>query len=130
MRAVVPAEMNAYVHDWQMSPGLEAGGFLFLTGVTGVARDGTVPRAAADQIREAFSQATLILSRAGLDWGAVVDVTSFHVGLQDQSAAFRAVWAEHVRPPYPAWTAVEVVGLMTPGAVVELKLIARTENAT
>ncbi|MEM6906503.1 MAG: Rid family hydrolase [Pseudomonadota bacterium] len=34
------------------------------------------------------------------------------------------MWAEHFAAPYPAWTAVEVAGLASPGVVVEIKAVA------
>ncbi|WP_282595323.1 hypothetical protein [Mesorhizobium mediterraneum] len=33
--------------------------------------------------------------------------------------------AQHVREPYPAWSAVEVAGFASEGIVVELKVVAR-----
>ncbi|MEM6942704.1 MAG: Rid family hydrolase [Pseudomonadota bacterium] len=122
--AVVPAAMGGFVDDWRMSPGRRAGGFLFLTGMSGMAPDGTLSPEPEAQIRAAFAQVGAVLAEAGLGFDAVVDVTSFHVGLSGQLEVFKSVWAEHFAAPYPAWTALEVAGLASAGVVVELKAIA------
>lgn len=51
-------------------------------------------------------------------------MTSYHVGLRDHIAIFRSVRDEFVREPYPAWTAIEVSGFITPGAIVEIRAVA------
>ncbi|MEM7529038.1 MAG: RidA family protein [Pseudomonadota bacterium] len=122
--AVVPAAMSGFVDDWRMSPGRRAGGFLFLTGMSGMAPDGTLSPEPEAQIRAAFAQVGAVLAEAGLSFDAVVDVTSFHVGLGGQLEVFKSVWSEHFAAPYPAWTALEVAGLASAGVVVELKAIA------
>ncbi|MEM7497162.1 MAG: Rid family hydrolase [Pseudomonadota bacterium] len=128
--AVVPSAMSGFVRDWQMSPGRVAGDFLYLTGMSGMAPDGSLERQVEGQIRTAFAQIGDVLSTAGLDFRAVVDVTSFHVGIAAQLPLFKRVWAEHFEEPYPAWTAVEVAGLATPGVVVELKAVAWAGNGS
>lgn len=123
--AIIPPEMRGYYDDWRMSPGLASGGFLFLTGMTGVAPDGALSDDPDAQIRTAFANIARVLEEAGLDLGAVVEMTSYHVGLQSHLELFKTIRAELVREPYPAWTAIEVVGLATPGAIVEIRAIAR-----
>ncbi|MEO0994471.1 MAG: Rid family hydrolase [Pseudomonadota bacterium] len=129
MTVLAPAPLASFVEDFRMSPGRVAGGFVFLTGVTGVAPDGSLSPDPETQIRTAFEQVRLILAEATLGMEAVVDVTSFHVGLQDHLATFKTVWAEQFRAPYPAWTAIEVAGFVTPGVVVEIKATAHADCA-
>lgn len=124
-RAIVPPEMAGFVRDWRMSPGLEANGFVFFTGLTGVDVDGAVSADAATQIEVAFSHVGLVLAEAGLAFSDIVEVTSFHVGLRDHLAAFKAAWAARMAAPYPAWTAIEVAGFVTEGVAVELRVIAQ-----
>ena len=52
-------------------------------------------------------------------------MTSYHVALQDHISIFRDIRDSYVSVPYPAWTAIEVVGFVTPGTLVELRIIAR-----
>ena len=117
--------MQAYYDDWRMSPGLAAGGFLFLTGFTGVTPEGSLSPDPEAQFRAAFGQVARVLEEAGLDFGHVVEMTSYHVGLRDHLALFRAVRAEYVREPYPAWTAIEVAGFASEGSLIEIRVIAR-----
>lgn len=107
-----------------MSPGLISNGLLFLTGMTGHRSDNTFAEDPEEQIRDAFAKVGTVLAEAGLGWESLVEMTSYHVGLQDHIDTFRVVRAEHVREPYPAWTAIEVTGLVTPGTIVELRVVA------
>jgi hypothetical protein len=34
-----------------------------------------------------------------------------------------------LRPPHPAWTAIEVAGFVSPGAIVELRVVADASGA-
>lgn len=123
-RSIVPDDLQAYYQDWQMSPGLISGDLLFLTGMTGHRGDNTFSDDPEEQIREAFSKVGSVLAEAGLGWESLVEMTSYHVGMQEQIDVFRQVRAEHVREPYPAWTAIEVPGLVSPGAIVEIRAVA------
>lgn len=125
-KAIVPPAMRALYENWRMAPGLLSDGHLFLTGFTGTGLDGRVSDDPQTQIETAFEQVGMVLAEAGLDFGAVVEMTSYHVGLRDHLEMFRAVRDRHVRPPYPAWTAIEVSGFVTAGVIVELRVIART----
>ena len=50
--------------------------------------------------QRAFDAIGRILARAGVGWGDVVDITSFHTDLEHQMRAMVAV----IRAPFPAWT--------------------------
>ena len=76
-------------------------------------------------MRDARRLLAHILDADGLDVGNIVEMTSYHVGLRDHIDLFRSVRDEFVREPYPAWTAIEVAGLISEGAIVELRIIAR-----
>ena len=52
-------------------------------------------------------------------------MTSYHVGLRDHLEIFKQIRARYVVEPYPAWTAIEVAGFVSEGAIVELRCIAR-----
>jgi enamine deaminase RidA (YjgF/YER057c/UK114 family) len=112
-----------------MSPGVISNGLLFLTGMTGRRDDGTFADDPEQQIRDAFAKVGAVLSEAGLDWSHMVEMTSFHVGMAEHLDAFRAVRDELVRPPHPAWTAIEVAGFVSPGAIVELRVVADASGA-
>ena len=117
--------MQGYYDDWRMSPGLACNGFVFLTGFTGVAPDGALSSDPEQQIRQAFSQVASVLREGGMDLGHVVEMTSYHVGLRGQLELFKSIRAEHIKEPYPAWTAIEVAGFASEGTIVEIRVIAR-----
>ena len=121
-----PAGFDGYVDTWRMSPGLISGGFLFLTGMTGhFAEKPGAPSAPDTQARRAFERVTAVLKEARCAWTDVVEMTSYHVDIHNTLAGFRAVRATFVKPPFPAWTAIGVSALATPGVVHEIRVIAR-----
>jgi enamine deaminase RidA (YjgF/YER057c/UK114 family) len=122
--SVIPERLQGYRDEWRMSPGIVSNGLLFMTGMTGYRSDGTFSSDREEQIREAFSKVGDVLASAGLDWTRLVEMTSFHVGLRDHIDVFRSVRDEFVGEPYPAWTAIEVSGFITPGAIVEIRAVA------
>jgi enamine deaminase RidA (YjgF/YER057c/UK114 family) len=122
--AIVPEELASFYEDWKMSPGLACGDFLFLTGFTGADAGGVLPADPETQMRNAFRKVGLVLAKAGLDYGALVEMTTYHVGLRDHFELFRKVRAGFVEEPYPAWTAVEVAGFVREGAIIEIKAVA------
>ncbi len=122
---IIPAIMQSYYDDWRMSPGLETGGFIFLTGLTGAEPDGTLSNDPEEQIRQAFIQVATVLSEGGLTFEDVVEMTTYHVGLRGHLELFKEIRADYVREPYPAWTAIEVAGFVTEGVIVEIRAIAR-----
>ena len=124
-KAIIPSELQDYYRDWRMSPGLEAHGFLFFTGFTGARSDGSLSSDPETQIRDAFAKVRMVLDNAGLDFGAVVEMTTYHVGLRGHLDLFKKVRADHVKEPYPAWTAIEVAGFVREDAIVEIRVIAK-----
>jgi enamine deaminase RidA (YjgF/YER057c/UK114 family) len=127
-RAVVPPALREVASQRRMSPAVLSGGFVFLTGVTGAGPDGSMPDEPEAQFRNAFEKIGLVLREAGLTYGAVVEMTSYHIGLRAHFDVFDKVRQEFVREPWPAWTAVEVAGLRREGAVVEIRVIARASD--
>jgi enamine deaminase RidA (YjgF/YER057c/UK114 family) len=123
-RSIIPAEMEPYYESWRMSPGLEHNGVVYFTGMTGTVK-GVVSNDPETQMREAFRKVGLVLEEAGLGFGDILEMTTYHVGLRDHLELFKAVRAEHVVDPYPAWTAIEVSGFATAGVIVEIRVIAK-----
>ncbi|MEO1143619.1 MAG: RidA family protein [Pseudomonadota bacterium] len=122
---LIPEEFRQGAEQANMSPGIMSGDFVFVTGMTGSDPDGSMPGDHGSQFRNAFEKILAVLEEAGLNFGAVVEMTSYHVGLRDHFEQFDEVRLEYFAKPFPAWTAVEVAGLRRDGAVVEIKVIAR-----
>lgn len=125
-QVVVPEGFEATAEALAMSPAVISKGHVFCTGVTGSGPDGTMPEGAEAQARAVFAKLAGVLAAAeapgGLD--AIVEMTSYHVGLRGHFEMFDAVRREMFAAPYPAWTAVEVAGLRREGAVVEVRVVA------
>ena len=129
-KAVVPTELRPYYDEWKMSPGHLCGNYIFLTGFTGADADGSLSRDPGTQMHNAFAKIGSVLREAGLDFGALVEMTSYHIGLRDHLDLFKSVRAVYVREPYPAWTAIEVAGFVREGAVIEIRAIAAYDGST
>ncbi len=117
--------MENYISEWHMSPALSANGFLFLTGMTGAGPDGSVDPDPQVQINLAFERVNAVLKEAGSSFADLIEMTSYHVGLRDHIGLFRNIRDKYISEPYPAWTAIEVAGFVTPGTLVELRVVAR-----
>ncbi|MFK7804538.1 MAG: Rid family hydrolase [Anaerolineae bacterium] len=65
------------------------------------------------------------LTEAGLTFADVVEMTTYHVGLQAHLKEFIEVKDRFVPAPYPAWTAIGVVELAVLGAVIEVQVTAK-----
>jgi enamine deaminase RidA (YjgF/YER057c/UK114 family) len=128
-KALFPPGSRATADRMQLSPGIISGNHVFLTGMTGSSPDGSMPANPQDQFRQAFDKIGAVLGEAGLGFDAIVEMTSYHIGLADHFDTFCAVRAAYVRAPFPAWTAVEVAGLRRPGALVEIRVVAAIDAA-
>ncbi len=127
IRAVFPPAFRAAAARAKMSPAIVSGGHVFFTGVTGSDAEGRIPADPEAQFRAAFEKIGAVLREAGLGFGALVEMTSYHVGLRQHFALFDKVRLDYLYEPYPAWTAVEVAGLRREGAVVEIRVVAAIE---
>ena len=87
--------------------------------------EGRVPAQPTAQFEQAFAHLRTYLEAAGASVGDVLEMTTYHVGLRRHLEEFRAVKDRHIGPPYPAWSAIGVSELITEGALVEIRVIAR-----
>lgn len=126
-RPIIPPEYSATAEQLKLSPALVSGNHVFLTGVTGANVNGQMPDDPETQIRNVFDKIGLVLRHADLTFDAVVEMTSYHIGICGHFDLFADIRAEYVQAPYPAWTAVEVAGLRREGALVEVRIIASVE---
>ena len=123
-RAVVPPIWADFYEETGVPAAVAARGCLHVTGHTGTLEDGSLPDDAESQIRRTFRNIAVTLAEAGASWADVVQVNSYHVGLQAQSDILLRVAAEFLAEPYPAWTAVGIAELFERGALVEISCIA------
>ena len=124
-KSIVPEALSGNYTGWHFSPAVASGGFLFLSGCTGSKPEGGIDEGIRDQTRQAFEKIRLSLEEAGLGFEDIVEMTSYHVGLQSHLEDFKQAKDEYIPEPYPAWTAIGVSELAVPGAIIEIRVIAR-----
>lgn len=115
---------NRVFETFRYSPAVRAGGLLFIAGQVGIRPDGTVPDDAPTQIDLAFRRLGAILAHEGLDFGDLVEMTSYHVRIDEQLGAFREVKDRYVTGDFPAWTIIGVAALARPNLLIEIKAVA------
>jgi 2-iminobutanoate/2-iminopropanoate deaminase len=120
--AGAPAPIGPY------SQALESAEWLFCSGQIGLdARTGElVAGGIREEARRALENLEHVLLEAGLGFGDVVKTTLYLVDLAE-FAAVNEIYAEFVRPPYPARATVGVAALPR-NARVEIEAIARRRS--
>lgn len=106
------------------SPAVRAGDFLYIAGQIGLNPDGSMPANDEGQIVNAFDRLKIVLEEAGASLDDIVELVSYHVGLQDHLGKFIEIKGRYIREPFPTWTILEIAGLARPGLVIEIKAVA------
>ncbi len=104
---------------------IRSGGALYCSGTIGTGPDGKISEDPETQFTQAFENLREVLEAAAASFDDVVEMTTYHVGLQANMRSFMQVKDRYVREPYPAWTAIGVSELAIPGGLVEIRVIAR-----
>ena len=58
----------------------------------------------------------------------LVELVSYHVGLNAHLADFAKVKAQYVPAPFPTWTILDIAGLARPDLIIEIKAVAAAKN--
>lgn len=106
------------------APAVRAHGLLLIAGQIGRRPDGVVGETAEEQTELALRRVEEILRLEGLDLGALVDVTSYHVDIRTNLPGFMKAKERLVKAPYPAWSMIGVDGLASPELLVEIRATA------
>jgi enamine deaminase RidA (YjgF/YER057c/UK114 family) len=125
---VVPAGMEMAYEQFHFAPAIRSGRWLRCSGQLGTDAKFQAVADPEAQFAQAFENVKSVLAAAKLDFGDVVEVTTFHVGLREHLGAFMAVKDRYLEAPYPAWTAIGVVELAVPNALVEIRVTARLRD--
>lgn len=123
---VIPKGMENYYNDFHFAPAVKDGNRLYCSGVIGIGSDGKASGDPETQFTQAFELVKSVLTTASLSFSDVIEMTTFHVGLQKNLPVFMKVKDRYMQAPYPAWTAIGITELAFPGGLVEIKVIART----
>jgi enamine deaminase RidA (YjgF/YER057c/UK114 family) len=122
---VIPGGMENFYEHFHFAPAVKDGDRLFCSGMIGLDAEGNAVKDPEKQYDKAFELLNAVLTSAGSSFSDVVEITSFHVGLQSQLEMFMKVKDRYLKLPYPAWTAIGISELAVPGALVEIKVTAR-----
>lgn len=127
---LVPKGMEIAYDQFHFAPAVRAGGLLRCAGQLGTdERFALVSSEPEAQFVQAFENVKRVLAAAKLDFSDVVEMTTFHVGLREHIGTFLAVKDRYFSAPWPAWTAIGIVELAAPGALVEIRVTARLRAA-
>lgn len=113
---------------WHFSQAVRAGELLLCSGQIGLGSDGRVPEEFSEEARNAWAAVGSVLAEAGLDYGDILEYTTYHVGLQQTLPDFAAARDAVLAEPWPAWTAIGVSELAIPGARLEIRVTARLRS--
>ncbi len=122
-RSVIPEAMQGFYDQFHFSPAMRVRKTVYCSGQVGAGPDGKLDPDPAVQIAQAFENVKTVLEEAGASLEDVVEMTTFHVGLNQHIGVFMQVRDGFLGEPYPAWTAVGVAELAF-GALVEIKVTA------
>ena len=112
--------------EWGFADAIVVGDTIYVSGVVAGIREGETDLKLGYE--RAFERIGATLKRAGAGWDDVVDITSFHTDLTTQMPAIVAVKNKYVKPPFPAWTAIQVSRLIPNNGLTEIKVIARVHK--
>ncbi len=119
---------RAAFETYGFSPAVKSGGFLFISGQVGARPDGSAPDNVADQTEWALKRVAELLRIAGLDLSDLVDVTSYHVDIENTLADFMEVKQRFIKSPFPAWSIIGISGLSLPELKVEIRAVAKLRD--
>jgi enamine deaminase RidA (YjgF/YER057c/UK114 family) len=106
------------------SAAVRAGDFIYVAGQIGLNPDGSMPEDDDTQIVNAFDRLNIVLEAAGASLDDIVELVSYHVGLQRHLMRFVEIKSRYLKAPFPTWTILEIAGLARPGLVIEIKAVA------
>jgi enamine deaminase RidA (YjgF/YER057c/UK114 family) len=126
---LIPEGMEMAYDRFHFAPAVRAGNWLRCSGQLGTDASFRAIAEPEAQFVQAFENVKSVLEAAKADFRDVVEMTTFHVGLREHLGTFVRVKDRYLEAPYPAWTAIGVVELAAPGALVEIRVTARLRNA-
>jgi enamine deaminase RidA (YjgF/YER057c/UK114 family) len=123
---IVPAGYGEELRDRRhYSQAVRVGDSLLVAGQGGWRSDLSLPESRDEQLRLAFANVASVLDAAGSSWAEVVEVTSYHVGIDPGLLdAMVALLREHCPNHRPLWTVLGVASLARPQMAVEITVRA------
>ncbi len=115
---------RAAFQKYGFAPAVRSRGFLFISGQVGVRPDGQDADSVAEQTEWALMRIKELLRIAGLDFTDLVDVTSYHVDIENTLPEFMEAKSRFIKSPFPAWSIIGISGLSRPALKVEIRAVA------
>ena len=122
---IVPASMKHFYENYHFAPAVLDGDHLRCSGMIGHTADGKCPDDPETQFGLAFENLDTLLREGGASFDKIVEMTTFHVSLNEHLGTFMKVKDRFIKDPFPAWTAIGTTELALPGALVEIRVTAR-----
>jgi enamine deaminase RidA (YjgF/YER057c/UK114 family) len=127
-RFLVPKGVGEQMRDnYHYSQGVQVGDMVYVTGQGGWSDEFSFSEDVHEQVRQAFRNVETVLAEAGASWQHVIDITSYHVQLDE---AVLGTMVEQLRahcPNHqPLWTVIGVASLALPQMQVEITATAVT----
>lgn len=116
---VIPESGREMYQNFHFAPAVRHGELILCSGQIG--RGDTLE----EEFRSAWQEIGRTLEAAGVGYGDIVELTSYHVGMRETIQAFMQVKDEFIKEPYPAWTAIGISELAFPGSHAEIRVTAR-----
>jgi len=111
-----------------IAQGTQVGNVLYLAGQVGMAQDGKVPTAMAEQMVIAYQNMQEVLSEFGADMSNIVDETFFVTDMSELMSNVGETYAARETAyggkPDVSQTVLQVVALVAPELKIEIKCIA------
>jgi reactive intermediate/imine deaminase len=128
-RTQVHTQPDPYA-PYLLSQAIRAGGLLFVSGQAAVGDDGKIVGEGDfdRQADQAFRNLQRVLAAGGSGFDRLIKVNIYLTAMTHfpKIVELRRKWFS---PPYPADTIVEVAGLYTPEAMIEIEAIAMADEA-
>ena len=123
-REIIPPGMENIRERFHYAPGLLVGDTLHIAGQVGRDANLRVVEGTEAQMVQAFENVKKVLTAAGATFDDVVDMTTYHVAIDEHWPAFIEVKKRMLpRSAFP-WTAIGVAALADPAFLLEVKATA------
>lgn len=131
-RQIFDGDDRALYDQFQFSPAVRAGAFIYISGVIGTDAQGKACADPREEYHATFRAIGRLLAVEGATPADIVALDSFHVSkdLVADLLVFNEVRAQYMQAPHPAWTAIGVAALGIPGGRAEVKVTAFLGNAS
>ncbi len=115
-----PKGSEVIYKSMQFSQAVKVNNMVWVSGQVGVDENFAIGKGIDSQARLAFQNLERVINEAGGALSDIVEMVTYHTTMTDMEG-FSKIKAEFILENYPAWTAVEVKGLVLPGLLVEIR---------